>query len=313
MSTRARLRRTLVFAAALLLSAAAHAQLFRAYVSASGNDANPCTLPAPCRLLPAALNAVVDGGEIWMLDSANYNTATVTIAKSVSILAVPGAVGSIVATPSSAISITANNLKVALRNVVIVPLPGSGTDGIYMNGNSVLTIESSLVANLPGNGLYVNGGGKLRIVNTTIRDTGGFAVYLNSGPAAEISGTRMLGNANGGVIANGSNPSTSTTASLSDSVISGGVDGVYAFAAAAGASSGIYVTRCTIEGTGIPLYSFTNGTGSALITVSASMITNNTYPYVQGGAGSAIKSLGNNHIVDNANAPGGSLTTVTLQ
>src|SRR5512142_3529722 len=90
-------RGVLAFAAALLLSAPAHAQIFRAYLSTSGSDANPCTLPAPCRLLPAALNAVASGGEIWMLDSANYNSATVTIGKSVSILAVPGAVGSVLA------------------------------------------------------------------------------------------------------------------------------------------------------------------------------------------------------------------------
>ena len=51
--------RFLVREALLLLfalsSIAAHAQLFRAYLSLNGSDANPCTLVAPCRLLPAAL------------------------------------------------------------------------------------------------------------------------------------------------------------------------------------------------------------------------------------------------------------------
>jgi len=84
-------------ASLLLLSPAAHAQIFRAYVASYGNDANPCTVNAPCRLVPAALNAVASGGEIWMLDSANFNTATVDINKSVSVLAIPGQVGSIVA------------------------------------------------------------------------------------------------------------------------------------------------------------------------------------------------------------------------
>ena len=68
---------------ALLACGTAQAQLFRAYLAADGLDSNPCTLPAPCRLLPAALAAVADGGEIWLLDSANYNTGTVSIAKSV--------------------------------------------------------------------------------------------------------------------------------------------------------------------------------------------------------------------------------------
>src|SRR6187402_2750686 len=104
----------------LLAAGAAHAQIFRAYLASDGSDANPCTLAQPCRLLPAALTAVAGGGEIWMLDSANYNTGTVTIGKSVSILAVPGVVGSIVAlNGGAAISITAAGLKIALRNVAI--------------------------------------------------------------------------------------------------------------------------------------------------------------------------------------------------
>ena len=110
MSFRAALRIPFYLLATLLLSTTANAQLFRTYVASDGNDANPCTLPAPCRLLPAALTAVASGGEIWMLDSANYNTATVTIGKSVSILAVPGAVGSVVAIGGPAISITASTV-----------------------------------------------------------------------------------------------------------------------------------------------------------------------------------------------------------
>jgi len=65
-----RLGRALVILLAVLWGPA-HAQLFRAYLAIGGSDSNPGTLPAPCRLLPAALNAVADGGEVWMLDSAN--------------------------------------------------------------------------------------------------------------------------------------------------------------------------------------------------------------------------------------------------
>jgi hypothetical protein len=83
----------------------------------------------PDRTVPAAaaaLTAVASGGDIWMLDSANYNTGTVTIGKSASILAVPGAVGSLVALNNGpAISITAAGLTIALRNLVIGPLAGA--------------------------------------------------------------------------------------------------------------------------------------------------------------------------------------------
>src|SRR4051794_14499929 len=98
---------------------AAQAQIFRAYLASSGNDANACTVAAPCRLLPAALAAVIDGGEIWMLDSANFNTGTVYITKSVSILAVPGQIGSIIAVGGQrALQIDTPDLHVGLRNLV---------------------------------------------------------------------------------------------------------------------------------------------------------------------------------------------------
>jgi hypothetical protein len=138
MTRRIATRTALACIATLLACTAAHAQLFRAYLDPSGNDANPCTLQQPCRLLPAALTAVASGGEIWLLDSANYNTATVNVAKSVTILAVPGAVGSVVAAGGVAIAIATADVHVALRNLVIVPLPGGGdTGGLSMtNGRA---------------------------------------------------------------------------------------------------------------------------------------------------------------------------------
>jgi hypothetical protein len=121
---------------------------------------------------------VADGGEIWMLDSANYKTATVTIGKSVSILAVPGAVGSVLAIGGPAISIGAAGIKVALRNLVIVPVAGGGgTRGVSMGHASVLSIEDSLIANLTGDGAYVEGAGFATISNTTLRNNTGYAAY----------------------------------------------------------------------------------------------------------------------------------------
>ena len=84
-------RSALALAFTIFLAATAQAQSFRAYLASTGSDAHPCTLHFPCRLLPAALAVVANGGEIWMLDSANYNTGPVSITKSVTIQAVPGA------------------------------------------------------------------------------------------------------------------------------------------------------------------------------------------------------------------------------
>ena len=47
---------TLILSVLVLASSGAHAAgtLFRSYLSINGNDANPCTVQLPCRLLPAA-------------------------------------------------------------------------------------------------------------------------------------------------------------------------------------------------------------------------------------------------------------------
>src|SRR5690606_11129227 len=78
--TPAALARAAALAALLCLPLSSHA-IFRAYLASTGSDANPCTLQQPCRLLPRALSVVDEGGEIWMMDSANYNTTTVEIGK----------------------------------------------------------------------------------------------------------------------------------------------------------------------------------------------------------------------------------------
>ena len=313
MIRRTAIRSAFAIATTLLLSLTAHAQLFRAYVSSTGSDTNPCTLPAPCRLLPAALAAVANGGEIWMLDSGNYNTATVTIGKSVSILAVPGAVGSVLAIGGPAISITAASLAVALRNLVIVPLPnGGGTVGISMTGASTLTIEDSLIANLTADGVKVVGIGAVRIANTTFRNNaGGYAVFAQNGARVMISGTRMLGNF-GGVTAR-SDTATTTTAAISDSIVSGSADAAaYALAQAAGASARIVVTRCTMEGNAYGVDSEVGVGGSTLVSVGGSTITHNVYGWYRAGTGSVIETYGNNEFRNNADSFG-TLTNVVLQ
>jgi hypothetical protein len=300
MSAPTTLRATL--AASLLVGTTAQAQLFRAYLSPTGNDANPCTLQAPCRLLPAALNAVANGGEIWMTGSANYNTATVNVTKSVSILAVPGMVGSIVAQDGGpAISIAATNLEVALRNVVIGPVTGAapGTHGVVMTGDSSLMIENSLVANLPGHGVQVNGQGEVKIAHTTLRNNGLWAVDLSNGAAADISGSQLIENYSGGVRASGI--TGTTTANLSDSIISGGATSGVRVNASTDATARIVITRSSITRvTGWALDCF--GTGSNAIFVGSSLIAQNNSAW--DASCGAVYTSSNNQVSFNNGATG---------
>ncbi len=65
-----------------------------------------------------------------MLDSANFNAAPVAITKSVTILAIPGALGSVVANGGDAINVNAPGAKVTLRNLVILNFSGTTNNGI---------------------------------------------------------------------------------------------------------------------------------------------------------------------------------------
>src|SRR5262245_9736475 len=55
----------------------------RTYVSGTGKDNNPCSASSPCQTFQAALALTLPGGEVYVLDSANYGP--VTINKSVTI------------------------------------------------------------------------------------------------------------------------------------------------------------------------------------------------------------------------------------
>ncbi len=234
MNYRKVLRSACAFATTLLLSASANAQIFRAYVASDGSDANPCTLPAPCRLLPAALAAVADGGEVWMLDSANYNTGPINITKSVSILAIPGAVGSVVATGGDAIDIATANINVTLRNLVIVPLPGTGfANGVSMTAGASLVVDNCVVANMPNNGINVVANAKVRVTGSTIRGSGSTGIWVqgaSGGTAyADIAESTIDGNAAQGVVIISNNATALVKASIRDSrIVQGGNHGVLA-------------------------------------------------------------------------------------
>jgi len=124
-------------------TSATGAGLFRVYLSFNGNDANPCTVQLPCRLLPAALAAVQDGGEIWMLDSANFNTAPVNINKGVKIFTIPGALGSVVGNGGDAIIINTTG-DVTLRNLQILNF-NAGVNGVTIQNAGAVHIEKTSI------------------------------------------------------------------------------------------------------------------------------------------------------------------------
>src|SRR4029453_10726274 len=63
----------------------------RTYVSGLGDDSGPCTETAPCRTFQTAGGLTLAGGEIFVLDSANYGP--VTIDKALTIMSDGGVAG----------------------------------------------------------------------------------------------------------------------------------------------------------------------------------------------------------------------------
>jgi hypothetical protein len=297
MKARTVVRSAIALAATLLLSTTAHALLFRAYLSGGGNDANPCTLPAPCRLLPAALAAVADGGEIWMLDSANYNTSTVTVTKSVSILSIPGEVGSVLAIGGPAIGIATASVNVALRNLRIVPLAGGGgTSGISMTNGASLTVENCVISNLPGDGVAVTGSIAVRIDGTTIRNNGGNGLTAKDGASAAVTRSTISrhGSSSFGILADATAASTTTTVDVADSTVDGNGVGINANSGSASATARVTVKDSRIlqnSTTGVRAASSAGGTAS--LSVSNSVISGNYYGLVAYQAGAKVWASGN--------------------
>jgi hypothetical protein len=336
MSTCTILRCTVAFIAALFFSAAAHAQLFRAYLASDGNDANPCTLAAPCRLLPAALTAVASGGEIWMLDSANYNSGPVLITKSVTILAVPGALGSVVANGGNAININ-NSVEVALRNLVIVPLTGGGgTSGISLTANGAeLTVENCLIANLPGygiagsnlvtlrvtdstirgngvNGVLVQGGARISVTRATISGNAGAGLVVYGSGAntmiADITSSTLEGNSNSGLVVQSVTASSVVKVSIRDSLIAGNSTGVFV-QSGAGASVTVSASNNTISNNSDGIVSMGSG---AKVWASANTVSDNSFNGLNNISG-LFESAGNNAVRNNTTNKAGTITVVAME
>ena len=326
----------LALAATFLVSPSAQAQLFRAYLAPDGSDANTCTLQQPCRLLPAALNAVASGGEIWMLDSANYNTGPVNITKSVTILAVPGALGSVVATGGDAINIATGGVSVALRNLVIVPLlGGGGLGGINMTAGNSLVVENCLLAGVAGVGIAVTTAATVRITDATIRGGSNEAVLLAEGATATLTRVTLVDNGGRGVHVNTSAAGTLTTAYILHSTISGNCHGVVAYSTAATATVKVSVKDSLIvHNQNVGVISQSASGASVLLSASSNTIAGNSNGILSntGGkvwasgntvsdnvgcgmcaSGGVIETAGNNSVRNNAGGDTSGTITVIAQ
>jgi hypothetical protein len=155
-----------------------------------------------------------------MLDSANYNTSPVNVTKSVSILAIPGTVGSLVAAGGPALSVTTPSVALTLDNLRISALAG-GTGGIVMTSGWYLTVRNTVISSLPGKGIEVSGPVAVRIVDTTVGDCGDDGVQLRGGVQATLSRVLLSRNGGSGLSVVGTLPPSATVVEVFDSIAEG--------------------------------------------------------------------------------------------
>ena len=171
------------------VSAPAHAQATRTWVSGVGSDINPCSRTAPCKTFAGAISKTFINGEIDCLDPGGFGAVTIT--KSITIDCT-GTFGSILASGTTGVVI---NIPVGLndpfRTVRLrgLSINGSGPSGtigtrtgvrgVRILDALVVEIEDSVITDFTTNGIAdarTSTGGKLLIRNSVIRDVTGSAI-----------------------------------------------------------------------------------------------------------------------------------------
>jgi hypothetical protein len=183
MFTQGRFASTIVIAAMVICTTAAQAADNTRYVSITGNNANACTLAAPCRTLQKAIGVTPVGGEIQILESGFYGV-NATIKKS---LTVTGNGHTVYL--GNPITIDQAGVVVALRGLV---LDGQGAvaDGISIVAADTVHIERCVVHRFTLRGIFASApaGVTVFVIDSVSRDNGnaGFNI-ANAGAASRVT------------------------------------------------------------------------------------------------------------------------------
>ncbi|HLX09557.1 MAG TPA: right-handed parallel beta-helix repeat-containing protein [Thermoanaerobaculia bacterium] len=182
---------TITLAVALLTLAGtrANATTIRTFVSGSGSDSNPCTQSAPCATFAGALTNTSTGGEIYVLDAADYSTTggTTTINKPVSIIGA-GARGGIT-----------GEVLIATTGLVLlkgIDIDAAGNAGIFSttSGANLVVDDCTIVDALWG--IYFGPSGSAPS-NLVVRNSVISNCLLFVGPPSAVAGIQVQGASTG--------------------------------------------------------------------------------------------------------------------
>jgi hypothetical protein len=280
------------------VSAPAHAQATRTWVSGVGDDLNPCSRTAPCKTFAGAISKTFINGEIDCLDPGGYGAVTIT--KSITIDCT-GTFGSILASGTTGVTISiavnANDpfRTVRLRGLSINGSGASGTigtrtgvRGVRILDAAVVEIEDTVISDFVTNGIgdsRTSTGGKLLIRNSVIRDVTGSGIALAGASPNNVSIENVHSINNGFGVGAGSGNRVSIKRSVFSGNTTAGVE------AEVGGQVGM--DNSMVSGNGIGV----NNNGGTMSFANSSIYFNTT------GVSGTTTSFGNNRIFGNG-APG---------
>ncbi|WP_044591825.1 right-handed parallel beta-helix repeat-containing protein [Bradyrhizobium sp. LTSPM299] len=194
-----------------VLSAPAHAQATRTWVSGVGDDVNPCSRTAPCKTFAGAISKTAAGGEINCLDPGGFGGVTITKAMTLNCTATLGSI-LVAGTPGVTINAGATD-RVTLRGIQIQGLnqtPAPGTIGVRIIGAAVVSIEDCVITAFGQQGVSdarTAGNTKLLIRNTIISNNTSTGVAgVATGPNnIELENVSLINNLFGVAAGTGNN------------------------------------------------------------------------------------------------------------
>jgi hypothetical protein len=287
-----------------ILSGAAYAgvvkpQIMRTYVSGLGSDNSPCTAAYPCATFKAALALTTAGGEIFVLNSADYGP--VTINKAVTITS-EGAAAGILASSGAGITISAGANDIVNLRGLTIDGANSGTVGIQFVSGKSLTIQKSFVRNFTNSGIsFAPGASATLFVSETLvtNNTNNGIVVASGSGAVKAALSRVNASGNGvGILATGSGVSLA----VADAVTSNNGYGIGA------SSSAVTIRNLTASSNSVGIAA---DQSTAVVGVVQSTITGNGTGW-QATNGAQLNSYGNNNVGGNA-SDGTATSTLALE
>ena len=287
--------RNVVIMLVLLLASAsvASSQVPRTFVSALGNDSNPCSRVAPCRTFTRAMSQTNTGGEVVVIDSGSFEALAIT--KSISLIAPPGVDAGISVSAANGIIVAASPDDVIYLRGLTLNSQG-GTVGVRLLSAKELHLQHCAITgfhnpNGGSAGIHCTGSYSLFVEDTLVNGNqiGILAGGNSSGASISIDRCRIEGNAD-----NGLSIIEGAKASVRDTVASGNPICFGAYSADPSQPAELNIDRCLIanNGTGVRVDGYNGAT--PIIRISNSTVTNNNLSgLVQVGSGVLLSRLNN--------------------